>query len=62
MEVNDTTMKERYQMTNNKKRANHNNGSQKGNTNNEAINTENVLSQEELEKAISPTGRQNSKQ
>jgi hypothetical protein len=49
-------------MTNNKKRANNNNGSQKGNTNNEAINTENILSQEELEKAISPTGRQNSKQ
>ncbi|MFN7252837.1 MAG: hypothetical protein ACK4M9_19010 [Anaerobacillus sp.] len=49
-------------MTNNKKRANHNNGSQKGNTNNEAVNTENILSQEELEKAISPTGRQNSKQ
>ncbi|MCT8136910.1 hypothetical protein H1D32_03545 [Anaerobacillus sp. CMMVII] len=49
-------------MTNNKKRANTNNGSQKGITHNEGVGTENVLAKEELEKAISPTGRQNSKQ
>lgn len=49
-------------MTNNKKRSNNTNGSQKGMTNNEAVNTDNILAKEELEKAISPTGRQNSKQ
>lgn len=49
-------------MTNKKKRVNTKNGSQKGNTHNDGINTDNILSKEELEKAISPTGRQNSKQ
>ncbi|WP_209124652.1 hypothetical protein [Alkalihalobacillus sp. BA299] len=49
-------------MTNDKKRMNTKNGSQKGNPYNEAMTSDNTLAKEELEKAISPTGRQNSKQ
>ncbi|WP_158211565.1 hypothetical protein [Alkalihalobacterium alkalinitrilicum] len=49
-------------MTNNKKRLNPQSGSQKGMQYNEGMNTDNTLAKEELEKAISPTGRQNSKQ
>lgn len=49
-------------MTNNKKRANNKKGSQKGNTYNEGMNATNIMSKEELEKGIHPTGRQNSKQ
>ncbi|MFV8830054.1 hypothetical protein [Alkalihalobacterium sp. APHAB7] len=49
-------------MTNNKKRINQKNGSQKGNPYNDGMTSDNTLSKEELEKAISPTGRQNSEQ
>ncbi|MDQ0254797.1 hypothetical protein J2S74_002176 [Evansella vedderi] len=43
-------------MTNNKKRVNTNNGSQRGNLHNDGVNTDNVMAKEEMEKAISPTG------
>lgn len=49
-------------MTNNKKRVNKNNGSQKGNTYDEGMASANIMSKEELEKGIHPTGRQNTKQ
>ncbi|WP_169824069.1 hypothetical protein [Anaerobacillus alkalidiazotrophicus] len=49
-------------MTNKKKRNNSKGGSQKGNTHNDGLTSDNILSYEELEKSISPTGRQNSKQ
>lgn len=49
-------------MTNNKKRVNKNNGSQKGKTYDEGIGSPNIMAKEELEKAIHPTGRQNTKQ
>ncbi|WP_272495738.1 hypothetical protein [Bacillus pinisoli] len=35
---------------------------QKGKPSNEGINTKNVMAKEEMEKAIHPTGRQNSPQ
>jgi hypothetical protein len=35
---------------------------QKGQPSNEAINTKNVMAAEEMEKAIHPTGKQNSPQ
>lgn len=35
---------------------------QKGKPSNEAINTKNVMAKEEMEKAIHPTGRQNTPQ
>ncbi|MDG5789712.1 hypothetical protein QA612_19835 [Evansella sp. AB-P1] len=43
-------------MTNNKKRTNTKYRSQKGDLHNDAIASDNVMSQEEMEKAISPTG------
>lgn len=51
-----------FGLTNKKKRNNSKGGSQKGNTHNDGLTSDNILSYEELEKSISPTGRQNSKQ
>ena len=46
-------------MTNNKKRVNTKNGSQRGNQHNDGLTSDNILSKEELEKAIYPTGTKN---
>jgi hypothetical protein len=49
-------------MTNKTKREKHYNGSQKGKPTSDAVNGNNVMAAEELQKAISPTGGQNTHQ